>query len=122
MGYEVKQQFGNRGPEKLMGEFRTIDEARKFAFDKLKADAIYKINSIYRISQFDEIIEEWTPDKWQKIADQQQSSYLDEQNSSSGAKSQSSFRPSPLQSSPRPAGVPASSFKDEEDDGKSNSS
>lgn len=114
MQYQVKQQFG-RNPENQMAEFSNLNDAKKFMFEKLSSDAIYKVNAVYRIYHFGEdMLEEWDQQKWQKTVDQQASQSSDN-SSSAGAQSKSNFRPTPLPTSPRPSGMPASSFAKEND-------
>ena len=116
MQYQVKQYFG-RNSENELAEFNNLDDAKKFLKEKLTADALYKVKATYRIYHFDEdLVEEWNEEKWQKFSEQSMSHADAGGASSTGAKSQSNFRPTPLPTSPRPPGMPASVFKKDEED------
>jgi len=111
MSYQVMQQYA-KGPERQLMQFNQLAEANKFIKEKLAIDANMKISTVYRIYQYGDLVDEWTVDRWQKesIAEKE----LDNESSASQAGKQSSFRPSPLSTSPRPPGIPPSSFKDED--------
>jgi hypothetical protein len=111
MQFHVTQQYG-RGPEQRIGQFKLIIEAHKFIKDKLLLDVKMKVNTTYRLYEWDDLIDEQTSTSavWQKMAEEEQSG-----TSASGPGAGSTFSPTPFPTAPRPPGMPASAFKREDD-------
>ncbi len=109
--YSVKKLFQGRA-ELEVGRFNTEIEATDYTKQELEKDALMKVNAIYRIYHFDEdLIAEWDQAKWQKEGPAKTSD-----SSSSSQGSGQRFSPSPIQTAPRPPGMPASSWKKDEED------
>jgi len=107
--YKVGAKYA-KGPEKLIAKFDQVNEAKEYIQAKLEKDAALRVSITYLLYDMGELMESFAQ------GDQGGAS------SSGGGQSQASaqnFRPSPLQTAPRPPGVPPSSFKDEKDDSKS---
>jgi hypothetical protein len=113
MHYKVTAQYA--GARELPGgdQFRHLDAAKAFIVNKLKENAALKIKVIYRLYEWDELLEEFDPAKIDLSALEEDSEGEGSQGQGKGA----SFRPSPLNTSPRPAGMPHSSFKDDDKKG-----
>lgn len=108
MKYKVTRQYA-RGSDTPFAVFNDIIDARLFIEKKLSDDAAQKITVIYRILELGEICEEFDPSKLDTPREEQ---------SSQGASSTASFRPSPFNTAPRPTGSPQKWLKDEEEKNK----
>lgn len=112
MRFKVKQRYG-RGPETQLGEFKTVEEARTFLNKKIENDVAMKLNVIYRIYDFDEMIDEQDTSK---IDASQLFRPSETSGSSQGSQGKgATFRPTPLNTSLKPKGMP-SNWKDEDED------
>ena len=103
--YKVTKKYGT-GSELEQGKFRSEPEARKFIADNIIQDVIMKVRAIYMIYEGMDLLESIDSDSYEAAAPSEDAS-------SAGKGSSQSFNPSPLQMSPRPGGVPPSSFKDD---------
>lgn len=104
MAYRVTAQYGS-GRELLCQQFQKMDDAKHFIMDSLRDNAAMKINVVYRLYEWDDLLHTFSS------ADP---SMQDDTSSLGGQGKGASFRPSPLNTSPRPAGMPHSSFKDDD--------
>ena|SRR5579862_9867172 len=100
MRFKVTKEYA-RGGESQFAQFTQVEEARSFIKEKLTDDAALKVRVIYRIYEFTDLLEEFDPDKLGTSSGATQSSA-----GSQGKSSEASFRPTPLSTAPRPAGMP----------------
>lgn len=94
MRYKVTKQYA-RGTETQCAQFDDVNDAKAFIQLKLEQDRALKVSVIYRIKEFTEVIEEFDP---ARMGDAGQSSQ--------GQSSSASFRPTPFNTAPKPAGTP----------------
>lgn len=99
MFYKVTKKYG-QGPETPGESFKTLDEAVAFAQQSAESDAAMKIQTIYRIYEFDDLLREIDSTKIEIGGKQDQA-----EQSSQGAGQTSGFRPTPLNTAPRPKGA-----------------
>lgn len=104
MLYRVTKQY-TRGPDVAAAQFADLNDAKIFIQTKLREDAKFKVNVVYRLFEGFELLEEFD-----------QNSAAGGSDDSSGRGSQQSYRPTPLNTAPRPTGMPQNWWKDEEDD------
>ncbi len=112
MIYKVTKQFvagGNK--EQPCGQFKTMPQAQAFVAEHAESDAAMKIQAIYRIYEFDDLLE--TVDS---RTIQSSTASSDNASDSQGMQSGASFRPSPLEMAPRPKGTPAKVWVEPKDD------
>lgn len=113
----TKQFVAGGGKEQPVSKsFKNMDEAKSFAHECLQSDAAMRIQTVYRIYDFDDLVA--TIDASTVVT---QSSASDASGSSQGQSSGARFSPSPLQNAPRPPGMPANNWvvpKDDEDKDK----
>lgn len=107
MIYNVKKKYGT-GSEQQCQSFSKLDEAKAYAQECAENDAAMRINVIYSIYEFDEVVE--TIDS-SKVTVSRGS----EESSGSGKGQGASFRPTPLETAPRPKGTAPRWIHDEED-------
>lgn len=108
MAYRVTIQYG-QGRENDLERFNKEGDAREFIKNKLAEPSLIK-NVIYRLYEFDEIIEAF---------DAEQIAAAEPTESSSAGRGQGSgFQPNPFANAPRPPGVPHNWNKDKEPDDK----
>lgn len=112
MHFKITAQYAGARELPLNESFNDINKARAFIANKMHENAALKLKVIYRLYEWDDLLQEFDPAKIDLSATSGDSS------SSQGQAKGASFRPSPLQSAPRPAGIPHSSFKDDEDKDK----
>lgn len=113
MHYKVTSQYA--GARELPGDqFDDLNKAKEFIQKKMIENAALKLKVIYRLYEWDDLIQEFDPSKMDVSTAGSRESDGGSQGKGKGA----TFSPSPLQSSPRPPGVPPSSFKDDEKDKK----
>lgn len=115
MLYRVTKQFP-RGPEIDQQKFFKLDQAERFIQEKLAEDARFKLQTIYRLyDDLDMLLKEYSAATDAPVT------------SGGGAASgrpgsSQTFSPTPFNTSPRPGGMPPSSFRDvgskDEDEGK----
>ena len=106
--YRVTKRFA-RGAEAQIAEFRQEEEAKIFIHEKLQEDANFKINAVYCLYEGSDLHQEFTQSD---LAAKPSSSETTSGESSRGQR----FSPTPMNTVPRPPGIPRSGFKDEEDD------
>lgn len=117
MHYKVTSQYA--GARELPTEqYDDINKAKAYIENKLRENAALKLKVIYRLYEWDDLLQEFDPSKMDPAKLSSEGS--DSDNQSQGQGKGSSFSPSPLPTSPRPPGMPASSFKrdDEKDKDK----
>lgn len=103
----VTKRFGRS--ETRLQEFSEIKAAEDFIFEKLREDKRFKIVATYGLYEGMDFIREYSQ---QEIPETAGSSSA---NSGAGQPGSSqTFSPSPFNTAPRPAGLPHSSFKDED--------
>lgn len=106
MRYRVTIQY-TKGPEDPIAEFKNQQDAEIFIMTKINNDAALKIRVLYRLYESFDLVKEY---------DSAESAGT-EGGQSSGGKS-SGFRPTPLNTSPTPAGLPKKWWHDEDEDEK----
>ena len=111
MTYKVTKQFGTNR-ELDSGQFKTLPEAKKYVQQQVQADAAMKVKSIYRIYEWDDLIEESHSDK---IVVSAPSGNSDDSHGGKG----SGAKPSPLSTVPRPPGSPQTwqEYKNDDEEG-----
>lgn len=111
MHYKVTSQYV--GAREIDAEqFSDLNKAKAFIENKLRENANLKLKVIYRLYEWDDLIQEFDPSKMEEMTGS--SGESGSQGKGQGAR----FSPTPLQTSPRPPGMPPSSFKDDDDDKK----
>lgn len=109
--YKVGKQYG-RGPETILDErFNNLSDVKAFVETKLADDAALNVKAIYRIYEDDEVHSEYDTSKVVITPASSQASQ-----GSQGMGSGASFRPTPLNTAPRPAGTPQKWMVDEDED------
>ena len=96
-----------RGPEQQVAEFDNQKDAKDYIQSKLESDVSLRVSVTYLLYDMGELVETCEPG-----SATQSDSGATSSGSSTGQQQSNSFRPSPLQTSPRPTGMPAPSFKD----------
>ena len=99
-----------RGPEQLIAKFNTTDDAKAYIQGKLANDVSLRVSVSYLLYDMGELVETFEPGSGGGEGAQ----------GSGGGQQQTSansFRPTPLQTTMRPAGMPPSSFRDASKDG-----
>ena len=109
MRYKVSKQY-TRGTESYCAQFSDINDAKFFIQARLADDAALNVKVIYRIYEFTELMQEFDPNKSGESASGG--------TGSQGKSSEASFRPTPLSSSPRPAGMPQNWRVEKDDEDK----
>lgn len=99
MLYHVTKQYG-RQSEIPCGKFKTLHEAKSFIDQHIQSDAAMRIQVIYRIKEFDDVIEEFDSTKIHQTTHDSSPA-----NHASGKNSDASFRPAPLQTGLKPKGM-----------------
>lgn len=115
---KLTKQFvaGGSKEQPVSKSFKNMDEAKAFALESLQSDAAMRIQTVYRIYDFDDLMV--TIDA---SALSQSSGSSESSGSSQGQGTGARFSPSPLQNAPRPPGMPANNWvvpKDDEDKDK----
>lgn len=100
MHYKVFIHYG-RGSDILSAQFRDLADAKLFIERKLANDTSQPSKMIYRLYDMDELIKEYDP-----VKEPAQSGQAKTQQGSQGKGSGASFRPTPFNTTPRPAGSP----------------
>lgn len=114
MIYKVTKQFVAGGTkEQPCGQFKTQPQAQAYVAEHAEKDAGMKIQAIYRIYEFDDLLETIDSRTIQSASKPAESA-----GGSQGMQSGASFRPSPLQTSPRPKGTMPNSWVDPDDKNK----
>ena len=107
MIYSVTKKY-ETGSEQPCRKFNTLEEARAFALESAETDARMKINTTYRLYEFDDVVATIESSKVDLTPASGESS------SSSSGKG-AGFRPTPLATSPRPKGTPPKWSSDDDD-------
>lgn len=112
MNYKVVRQYA-RGPESHFATFYDLADARMFIEAKMAQDAMMKVAVIYRITELGDVIEEF--DSAKRLGSANPAPGAGEGTSAgsgvgAGRQSAENFRPSPLNTSPRPPGMPANNW------------
>lgn len=113
MLFKVTKQYG-RGAEIIAGSFSALSKAHEFMQHEAKKDAHMKIQALYRIYEFDEVIDELDSMKLDATPHHKQQ----EQQGGAGAGKSSGFRPTPLSVAPKPKGSVHHSKEDDEEKDK----
>ena len=108
--YKVTEQYG-AGKENPVAQFKTEKDARLFFEAKLAADTM-GVKVIVRLLDMDDLLAEQEPGQQSASASSQSSQ------GGQGQSSTSSFRPTPLNTTPMPKGMPQKWLKDDEDEKK----
>lgn len=108
MLYKVTKQYG-RGAETIAESFNALSKAKEFMQNEAKKDAQMKIQSHYRIYEFDEVVDELDSAKLDATPE-----YKKQEQQSGGAGKGAGFRPTPLGTSPKPKG---STHQQQDDEG-----
>lgn len=105
--FSVAKKY-TKGPEQHIAKFYDMNDAKEFIHRKIKQDITMNVNAVYLLYDAGELMETFDQNS------------IDGDVSSSGQQQSStqSFRPSPMQTTMRPPGMPHNSFKDEGDDKK----
>jgi hypothetical protein len=98
-----------RGPEKLVAKFDLQDDAKTYIRRKLEQDMGLRVSVTYLLYDMGELMETFEPGQAGSAGAQ---GAAGASSSGGGQQQNSGFRPSPLQTSPRPSGMPPSSFRD----------
>lgn len=115
MIFRVTKQFP-RGPETDLQKFMKREMAVQFITEKLAEDALYKLQTIYRLyDDLDHLLKEYTTADLEKLAG---SNKTQESNSGAGKDGGQRFSPSPFNTAPRPGGIPPSSFRKDDSEDK----
>jgi len=108
--YKVTAQYS--GSRELPAEqFKDINVAKQYIETKIQENHALKIPVIYRLYEWDDLLQEFDMSKM-NLSDASSS----DANENRGQGQGSTFSPTPLPTSPRPAGMPHSSFKRSDQD------
>jgi hypothetical protein len=111
MIYKVTKQYG-AGREMPCDQFKDLASAQAFVQEKIREDISLKIKAIYRIYEWDDLLQAF---------DSETTEISPQSDGSQGQGKGASFRPTPLNSSPRPPGMPHHWLKDDDKSGKKDS-
>jgi hypothetical protein len=110
--YRIGKRFQKGSTEQaLPGQYNTIEEAKASIQTLMLVDAGLSMKTVYVLHEGMDELESFETEQF--IASQSGSA---SSGSQQGAGSGQSFNPTPFQTSPRPAGLPPSSFRDEKKD------
>lgn len=112
MLFKVTKQYG-RGTETIAESFSVLAKAREYMQREANKDALMKTYPVYRLYEFDEVIDEIDTAKLDTTPHHQQQQA--QQASGSGAGQSSGFRPTPLGMAAKPKGSIQQSKLDDED-------
>jgi hypothetical protein len=111
--YKVSKKY-MRGPEQVLAQFKEVADAKEFVKIKLEQDAGMKVQASYLLYEGSDLLE--TLDAGSTGVD---SSGSGTSTGTGSAKTGTlAFSPTPFQVTPKPGGLPPSSFRDLEDDKK----
>jgi hypothetical protein len=113
MIYKVTKQYSG-GKEQPCKQFKHLNEAKIHAEHAIEESAAMKIKVIYRIYEFDDLLETLDSSTIQPAS----SSSSESGNSSGGKQSGATFKPTPFEMAPRPGGTPPKWLIDPEEDDK----
>ncbi len=111
--YKVTKQFGD-GKEQFCKDFKTVAEAKAHATDSATENATMKIKAVYRVYEFDELVDTIDSSKIESKPAQDDSL----SGSAGGKQSGSTFKPTPFAMAPRPSGTPPKWVIDPDEDDK----
>lgn len=109
--YKVTKQFSG-GKEQPCKQFKTLNEAKAHATDSAAQNADMKIKVVYRVYEFDELLETIDSSTIQTPA----SNAASTASAAGGIQSGATFKPTPFEMSPRPKGTPPKWIIDPETD------
>jgi hypothetical protein len=112
--FKVTKQYG-RGPETSLDKrFGQLQDAQSFVNEMLIEDVSLNVQATYRIYEFDEVQAEYDSSKVDvsTLAPKQ----TENASGSQGKGSTASFRPTPLNTTPRPPGTPPNWMKNDGDE------
>jgi len=113
MIFKVTKQYAD-GKEQLCKQFKTMKEAKAHAYESASENALMKIKIVYRIYEFDDLLE--TVDSNNLQPSQTVSAPAEDGAPSGGMQSGATFKPTPFEMAPRPGGTPPKWIIDPEDD------
>lgn len=110
MHFKVTAQYV--GARELPAEqFNDLNQAKAFIEAKIRDNNLHKVKVIYRLYEWDDLLQEFDPSKMDTSDSPDSSS-----GASSGGGKGASFRPTPLNTAPRPPGSPPNWLKEDEND------
>lgn len=109
--YKVTKQYGRGAEINMGGRFNNLVEAKAFVDKHIMEDALMNVKVIYKIYEFDELLSEYDSSKVNTAA-----ARTSDEQGSQGKGSTASFRPTPLNTSPRPPGTPPKWIHDADED------
>lgn len=111
MSFRITKQYA-RGPEIAFGErFKQLAEAQAFVNQRLMEEALMNVKVIYRIYDFDDFHSKYD-------STEVDTSSIRSQASEGGKGNAASFKPTPLNTAPRPPGTPQKWLVDKDDEDK----
>src|SRR5581483_8561953 len=114
MIYKVTKRY-SRGPESIVGTYKTQPEAEAIIQEKLAADAAMKISVTYSLYEGMDLIEEFDQAKLASESSETDDNQAASSSSQSAGTGQR-FSPSPMSTRPLPKGMPPSAWVDNKDD------
>lgn len=114
--YRVTRKADVRASESAVGNFSDEKKATAEIQKLLTQDNLYNLKFIYTLYEGYDAIRQFDQNDLQSADDSSTGSSTDQQ-SSGGKGTGHSFSPSPLPTSPRPPGMPASSWKRNDNEG-----
>lgn len=111
--YKVTKQYGRGGHESLVGNYKSVAEAKAYVDSHIVEDVALKVHTYYRIYEFDEVIQTFDSSK----IDIAKPASDSQEGGGKGKGTGATFSPTPFSSSPRPAGMPQN-WKESEDKSK----
>lgn len=111
MIYKVTKQFSaGGGKEQPLRQFKSLAEAKSFASESAEGDAVMKIQAVYRVYEFDDLLATIDSNNIQPT------SKSSDAGGSQGMGSGARFSPTPLEMSPRPKGTAPRVWSEDKDD------
>lgn len=112
MIYKVTKQFVSGATrEQPCGQFKTQEEAKQYANEHARNDANMKIQAVYRVYEFDDVLES-IDNRNMKSAEESQDAMSGSQGMQTGAR----FSPTPLEMAPRPKGTAPRTWSNPDDE------
>lgn len=113
--FKVTKQYGRGSETAFDVRFNHFKDAKAFVEIKLLEDAAMNVRATYRVYEYDEMHTEFDPAKID-IALLKSQHHAQESQGSQGKGSTASFRPTPLNTAPRPPGTPQKWSKEEDEE------
>lgn len=111
MIYKVTKQFSaGGGKEQPLQQFKSLAEAKSFATENAESDAAMKIQAVYRVYEFDDLLATIDSNTIQPKSKSTDAS------GSQGMGSGARFSPTPLEMSPRPKGTAPRVWSEDKDE------